>query len=519
MHQDNLANTQLAHPKSFRWLNATQFLGALNDNLFKLVIIFFLINLQGIDAAGKVSASVGALFVVPFLAFSPFAGVLADRIAKSRLIVLAKMFEVLVMAIGALSLWFASSTGLYLALFLMALQSTFFSPAKYGIVPEIVSRQALSRANGQIEAFTYLAIILGTTAATMIPIVTGGNYRAAGVISVMIAVAGLLTSTRIKENFPPTQKCVTEKPLREFCQTLKLVRNDKYLAMAVFGSSLFMLVGAFVQLNLIPLGIQQFGLTQEQGGALFLLAAFGIGAGSLAAGRLSGRNVELGVVPIGAALLCIASTLLGLSSINLITAALAIATLGFGAGLFIVPLHAFIQFRAPVQHRGKVLSVGNFLGWSGVFVAAILTHLVNETLALPAHVGFLGFGLLLAAIAIFALATLPDFLIRFAALVMMKLIYRVRCQGVEHIPSEGGALLVANHVSWVDSLLLHSTQQRRIRFLMEREVYETSRLRYLFKIMGVIPISSKDNGKQLIASLKAARQALDEGYLVCIFAE
>ncbi|MBN1142202.1 MAG: MFS transporter [Deltaproteobacteria bacterium] len=505
--------------RSFLFLNATQFLGALNDNLFKLLLIFFLIDRQGPEAAGRVAAIAGAVFVIPFLLFSPLAGVLADRLRKSRLIVLAKAAEIGVMALGGASLWLESPLGLYLALFLMALQSTFFSPAKYGIVPEIVERQRLSSANGQLEAFTYLAIILGTTTATVVPLLTGGSYRLAGLLCVGIAVLGQAASFGVRELHPPAERAASCKPLEEFRRALTMVRRDRYLAMAVFGASLFMLIGAFVQLNLIPLGIQDFGLSQEQGGALFLMAALGIGAGSLAAGKLSGRNVELGVVPVGSALLFASSLYLAVPSRSLTLAAVAILVLGLGAGLFIVPLHAFIQFRAADEHRGKILAATNFLGWCGVLGAALLTHLINVVLGWPAHVGFFGLGLFMIVVTLAALAILPDFLLRFVALVLMKLIYRVRVRGVEHVPVEGGALLVGNHVSWLDALLLLSTQQRRIRFLMERGIYQTFFLRRLCKLMGVIPISAGDRRKELVEALNSARQALDEGYLVCIFAE
>lgn len=505
--------------RSFLWLNVTQFLGALNDNLFKLVLIFFLIDLQGFDDAGRISAFAGAVFVVPFLTFSPIAGVFADRIRKSKVIVATKVCEVLVMSVGATAIWFSSPLGLYVALFLMALQSAFFSPAKYGIVPEIVSREGLSKANGLIEAFTYLAIILGTIVAASMPLLPGDGYRTAGIISVAIALLGAATSTGIRERYPAAEQAGTVKAKGELRRSLSLIRHDRYLAMAVLGASLFMLVGAFVQLNLIPLGIQEFGLSQEQSGALFLLAAFGIGTGSLIAGRLSGRNVELGVVPIGALMLFVSAAVLGLAAGGLVTAFAAIALLGTGAGLFIVPLHSFIQFRSPQGHRGKVLAAVNFLGWSGVLAAAVLTHLINEVLALPAQAGFLWLGICLAVITILTFLILPDFLLRFVALVMMKLVYRVRIDGPEHVPVEGGALLVANHVSWVDALLLLATQQRRIRFLMEREIYNSPLLGYLFRLMGVIPISSEDGRKQLVTALKRARQAVDDGFLVCIFAE
>ena len=503
--------------RSFAWLNVTQFLGALNDNVFKLLLIFFLITLEGPESAGRVAALAGALFVVPFLLFSPAAGMLADRVGKNRIIVAAKGMEVAVMALATAGFALAVPGLLYLALFLMALQSTLFSPAKYGIVPELVERASLSRANGFIEAMTYLAIILGTALATLLPTLTEGRYVMAGLACTAIALTGLATSLGIgRTTAAPPVQTASQGTLR---RSLAVLRADRHLTLAVIGSAAFMLLGAYVQLNLIPLGMQNLGLSQEGGGALFLLAAFGIGLGSLAAGRLSGRNVELGIVPLGALLLTLSALTLGIFPGQWEIALPAIFILGVGGGLFIVPLNALIQLRAPKEDRGKVLAAANLLGWSGVLAAALLTHLTSVTLALPAAHGFIALGLLALALTAAALIALPDFLLRFIALVIMRLAYRVKVRGAHNVPTEGGALLVANHVSWVDALLLMATQQRRIRFLMERRIYGAPLLNLLCRIMGVIPIASGDGRRELIASLRRARAALDEGYLVCIFAE
>lgn len=503
--------------RSFTWLNVTQFLGALNDNVFKLLLIFFLITLEGAESAGRVAALAGALFVVPFLLFSPAAGMLADRVGKNRIIVATKAMEVAVMALATAGFALAVPGLLYAALFLMALQSTLFSPAKYGIVPEIVERESLSRANGFIEAMTYLAIILGTALATLLPSLTNGRYAVAGLACTAIALTGLATSLGIgRTTAPRPVQATSQGTLR---RSLAVLRADRHLTLAVFGSAAFMLLGAYVQLNLIPLGMQDLGLSQEGGGALFLLAALGIGLGSLAAGRLSGRNVELGIVPLGAFLLTISALMLGIFPGQTHIALPAIFFLGVGGGLFIVPLNALIQLRAPKEDRGKVLAAANLLGWSGVLAAALLTHLASVTLALPAAHGFIALGLLALALTGAALAVLPDFLLRFTALAIMRLAYRVKIRGADNVPSEGGALLVANHVSWVDALLLLATQQRRIRFLMERRIYGTPLLNLLLRIMKVIPIASGDGRRDLVASLRKARAALDEGYLVCIFAE
>ncbi len=504
-------------PRSFAWLNVTQFLGALNDNVFKLLLIFFLITLQGPESAGRVAALAGGLFVVPFLLFSPLAGTLADRIGKNRIIVASKGVETGVMILATAGFGLASPSLLYLALFLMALQSTLFSPAKYGIVPEIVERESLSRANGFLEALTYLAIIFGTALAALLPALTQGRYVVMGLVCTLIALAGLATSFGIGQTAPARGEEKNESG--GFVHALAILRADRPLTLAVLGAAAFMLLGAFVQLNLIPLGMQEMGLSQEGGGALFLLAALGIGAGALAAGRLSGRNVELGIVPLGALLLALSALVLGAFPAKAAMAFPAIFLLGVGGGLFIVPLNALIQLRAPKEDRGKVLAAANLLGWSGVLVAALLTHLASVTLALPAGYGFIGAGLLALALTATAIIVLPDFLLRFIALVIMRLAYRVTIQGAQNVPSEGGALLVANHVSWVDALLLLATQQRRIRFLMERSIYSAPLLVLLFRLMGVIPIASGDGRRELVASLRQARKALDEGYLVCIFAE
>ncbi|BCR03611.1 acyl-[ACP]--phospholipid O-acyltransferase [Desulfuromonas versatilis] len=504
---------------SFAWLNATQFLGVLNDNIFKLFIVFFLIDHFGAEAASRVTAIAGAVFVVPFLALSPLAGRLADRLGKRSIIVAAKAGEVAVMACGALAFILQSPLGLYAALFLMAAQSALFSPAKYGIVPELVSRESLSRANGQLESLTWLAVILGTGLASALPLLTGGSYPLAAASCLAIAAAGLACSLPIRRTRPAgSAEGGSLRPITESLAVIKRLRGDGYLLLAVAGSAWFMFIGAFFQLNLIPFGIDTLGLSQQQGGALFLAAALGIGSGAFLAGRLSGRNIEFGVVPVGALGLTLAAWALA-GSASLGSAVPAILLAGLGAGLFIVPLHAFIQWRSPRAELGRILAASNVLGWFGVLAASGAVYLFAEVLGWSASRGFAAIGLLTAALTLAAFAALPDFFLRFVNLLIMRLAYRVKSHGAENVPSEGGALLVANHVSWIDALLLSATTQRRIRFMMEREIYHWRLLGPLFRLMGVIPVSSKDAPRQIATSLRQARSALDDGYLVCIFAE
>ena len=507
-------------PQSFIWLNVTQFLGALNDNLLKLLIVFYLIAIKGPEHATGIAATTGALFVIPFLLLSPLAGALADKLSKRTIILAMKGAELGIALLGLATFSAASETGLYVVLFLMATQSALFGPSKYGIVPELVDRQQLSKANSLLESFTYLAIIFGSALAPLLVQLSSSSYRTAAFACIGISLAGLTASWRIEKTVPANRECqIPTRFLAEVKETLTELRQNGYLLLAIFGSAYFLFLGAFAQIDLIPFGIQVHGLNQEQSGYLFLVAALGIGLGSLLAGRLSGRNVEFGVVPIGALGLALSTCGLYLAPTNLILHLVLILLLGLSAGLFIVPLQAFIQFRAPREKLGRILAASSFLSWCGVLLASALTWLLSGALKFTTSESFLVLGLLTLALTAAALWILPDFLLRFLAILVMKLAYRIDVSGEQHVPAEGPALLVANHVSWVDALLLLATQQRRIRFIMHRDVYAVRLLQPLFKLMQVIPVTPNGSRREMIKFIKTSRQALDDGYLVCIFAE
>lgn len=512
-------NTESKQSKSFFWLNTTQFLGALNDNILKLLIIFYLIGSQGRGNAGAITAAIGAAFVLPFLLFSAPAGCLADRFPKSRLIVAVKLVEVAVTILAVAGFAFGLENGLYLIVFLMAIHSAFFAPAKYGVIPELVAKEKLSRANGLIESFTFLAIIIGTALASVLTQLADGRMWLAAVVCLAVALCGLCSARMIA----PTVDADPGRPIAflptEILRTVNGIRGDRYLMLAVIGLAWFMAIGAFAQLNLIGYGMERLGLSEAQSGYLFLAAALGIGLGSLLAAKLSGRDVEFGIVPIGAAGLTIAPLLLHAAPNNLPACLAIIVFFGLSAGLFSLPLQTFIQFRADPARRGEVLAASSFINWVGILLASALTWLFSGPFALSAAQGFSLIGGMTLLLTILSFWILPDFLLRFIALVTMRLFYRIRIIGGENLPVEGPALLIPNHVTWADALLLTATNQRRIRFVMERGIYNTPFLRGLFQLMGVIPVSSTDGRKEMVEFIKRARTALDEGYMVCIFAE
>ncbi len=514
---EQTANTPLG--ASFRSMNIAQFLGALNDNFLKLLIIFFLINVSGGKNAGVITASVGAAFVLPFLLFSAPAGCLADKLAKSRIIVIVKFIEVGVTVAAAIAFALGWQAGLYLIIFMMATHSALFAPAKYGIIPELAGRDQLSRANGFVESCTYLAIIFGTVLASATTQAIKGQYWIAGIVCIVISLGGLWASSRIKPTVAadPNRKIALFP--NEIIKTILTVRHDRDLMLAILGQAYFMFVGAYVQLNLIAYGINEMGLSEAGSGYLFLAAALGIGGGSMLAAKLSGRNVEFGIVPIGALGLTIAPMLLHAVPSTIPSCVAILVLLGVSAGMFSLPLQTFIQFSTKTEQRGEVLAAATFINWIGILIASALTGLFSGPMGLSAAQGFSVIGALTLVITLLSFWLLPDFLLRFIALVTMRVFYRLRIHGIENLPIDSAALLIPNHVTWVDALLLSATSQRRIRFVMERSIYNTPILNLLFRLMGVIPVSSEDGKKGLIEFIKQSRAALDEGYMVCIFAE
>ena len=330
------------------------------------------------------------------------------------------------------------------------------------------------------------------------------------------AVLGLLSSLGISKP-PPSPVPQKEKFSWEFIRVLK---NDLYLVAAVLGTAFFLMVGAFVKLYLIPYGGEVLGLSAEDSSFAFLFVAVGIGAGSLAAGKLSGRNVEFGIVPVGAAGLALSNFALGFLPLNEQGFWLVLFFAGLSAGLFIIPLQAFIQQRTPRHVMGKVLSLSSFLSFTGVLIASGLIYLFGSVWEWPARWGYIFIGSLTCVLSGITLYMLPDFFLRFVLLVFARTFYKIRVIGGEKVPSEGGGLILCNHVSWMDAVLLSTTTQRRVRFLMSRRMHESKWwIKKLTTFFKVIPVQSGETREQIKESLNAAREAMDEGYLVCIFPE
>jgi acyl-[acyl-carrier-protein]-phospholipid O-acyltransferase/long-chain-fatty-acid--[acyl-carrier-protein] ligase len=503
--------------QSFLW---TQFFGAFNDNLYKTVVTMFAIAtaVGSEEGIGQVSLILG-VFILPFFLFSGYAGFAADRWNKRSILIGIKIFEIFVMAMGIFALGSGRIEWMLVILFLMGLHSAFFSPAKYGIVPEMVPNKDLSRANGLLEMSTFFAIILGTSIGTLLFVSWKQHPEYIGFILTVIAILGTIISfgiTRVPN--ASSQGAFQISPWAEIVQGVKTLYPNKALWLTVLGSTYFWFLGALLQSVLTIFGKEVMGLEEFWIGILLTFLAIGIGFGSLVAGRLSGDKVELGLVPLGSIGIGIFSLLLPLSSHSYSLSAALLLLLGVSAGFFIVPLNAFLQQKSGAEEKGRLIATANFMNTCGMLLAAGTLSLLGACFKIPADIIIAIFGVVSFLVTIYLLTILPDFLLRFTLWMLTHTIYKIRILGQSHVPFRGPALLIANHVSYVDGLLIGACLQRFIRFMVYQPIYETPGLHRMFRLMNAIPISI-GNRREVIKSLQRAQEELRQGHVVCIFAE
>ena len=515
------ASPAVSHP--LLGLLMAQFLGAFNDNIYKMVVSLFAIGMVvGSGDSDDYIPLIGAIFVLPYLLFSGYAGYLADVRSKRQVIIHTKLLEIVAMALGCLAFWTGKMALMLSVLFLMSLQSALFSPAKYGIIPELVPSTALSRVNGVIEMTSFLAIILGTTIGSILFTAWQTHLVWVGLVLVGVATLGTLASLRIP-HVPPAlapgvMKPFPLNPWAEIIQGLRRLIADRPIWLVSLGIAYFWFLGALLQMDLLLYGKDVLGGTDVQVGLLQTFIAVGIGTGCLAAGRLSGNKVELGLVPLGALGISLSALALALLPPHFGTAAGLLIALGLAGGLLIIPLHAFVQHRSGSNEKGRLVATINFMSILGILLASAVLWVCQDLLGMSADQVLLvvGFGTLVGTVLMVRL--LPNFLVRFCLWLFTHTLYRIRIVGQPHLPQRGPALLICNHVSFVDGFLVGACLQRFVRFIVYRGFYEHPALNWLFRSMHAIPIANGDP-KRAANSIQHARQALVEGHVVCIFAE
>ncbi|MBI5971429.1 MAG: MFS transporter [Deltaproteobacteria bacterium] len=498
----------------FQSFLGTQFLGAFNDNVFKIVISMVAVSLGG----GLYVSLVGAVFILPFFLFSGYAGYFADRYNKRSVLIVTKSFEIVAVFSGIFALWSGRIEYMLVTLFLMAVHSTFFSPAKYGIIPEMLPTEELSRANGLLEMSTFLAIILGTSVGTLMFAAWKSSLSAIGYIMMVIAISGTAMSFWIgRVANPVSTKTFNINPWSEVAHGIKRLKEDSRLLLSVAAITYFWFLGALLQMAILLLGKEVLRLSDFWIGILITFLALGIGVGSIIAGRLSGDKIEPGLVPLGSTGMGIFSIVLAATT-SYYVAAFCLMMLGFFGGLFVVPLNALLQKRSGPAEKGRIIATTNCVGTLSILVASAALWFLRDVIGIPSDAIVLIFGVMTLLGTVILAVILPEFLMRFSLWFLTHTFYKIRIIGKENIPNKGAALLVCNHISFIDWLLLGACVHRFIRFMIYRRFYDYRLVNRFLRLLKAIPIS--DGGKrETFDSLSKARGELKAGHVVCIFAE
>lgn len=509
-----------ARPGSFWSLFVVQFQNAFSDNVLKFLTTFIIIGLGfSIEKRDKLVPFVGFVFALPFVLFSMTGGYLADRFSKRNVVIGIKLAEIGIMSLALIGLWGQHVPLLISVIFLMSTHSAFFGPSKYGLLPELLEEKELSWGNGIISLGTFIATISGTVVAGKLSDHFGKNQMASGLILIGLAMFGLATATTIRR-LPaanPTKKFQLNI-FSELMAQVGTIRADRVLTLAILGNTFLWFLAALFQPTILFYGKDILRLTDTQSSYLQAALAIGIGVGSLAAGYLSGKKIEYGLVPLGALGLSLFGGLLARSHLSFNAVAVNLSLLGFSAGFYAVPITALIQHRPDHANKGGVIAASAFLSWVGIMLASVVYFAFVWLELTPPQIFLVG-ALFTLAGTIYILKILPDAFLRLVLWLLTHTLYRIKVIGRDNIPEKGGALFVCNHISHVDALLLLASTDRQVRFIMFKDIYEKPWVKPLARMMRVIPISSGQRPREMIASLKTATENIRNGEVVCIFAE
>jgi 1-acyl-sn-glycerol-3-phosphate acyltransferase len=520
----------------------TQFLGAANDNLFKFaftVLVTYQLQVSWLDAkmAGLV---IGALFILPFVLLSATAGQWADKHDKAFIMRSVKLMEVGIMVLAGLGFWFTWVPLLLACVFLMGLHSTLFGPVKYAYLPQHLREHELTGGNGLVEMGTFVAILLGNVGGGLLMGIpeTGRHWVAAACFGV--ALLGWLTARGIPaspSSDPGLQ--INWNPVSETWRNLKLAATYPSVFRSLLGISWMWFFGA-VFLAQFPSFARDVLHGDEQVASLMLVVfSVGIAVGSLLCERFSHRHVEIGLVPIGAVGMTVFAFDLYLAASGLSHQADAplfnasafvaqpghgrvmadLALLAFSAGLYSVPMYALIQLRSQPSHRARIIAANNILNALFMIVSSLAAGaMLSAGFSIPEVFGATAVLNVLVVGYVFWL--MPEYIVRLVMLFVARIVYRLRVRGEHHLPTDGAAILVCNHVSFVDAVILGVLSPRPMVFIMDHRIFRTPGIGWFFRLVKAIPIApQKEDPAAYEAAFERARAVLNEGELLCLFPE
>jgi 1-acyl-sn-glycerol-3-phosphate acyltransferase len=536
-----------AHPNQFALLGQrrfapffwTQFAGAANDNLFKFaftVMVTYQLSVGWLPPA-MAGLAIGALFILPFLLFSATSGQLTDKYDKTLMIRFVKNLEIAIMAIAAYGFANDQVGVLLLCTFLMGVHSTLFGPVKFALLPQVLNERELTGGNGMVEMGTFVAILLGNVVGGLLVAIPAIGHEIVAFTCVGLALVGRVIAGYIPKA-PATDPGlkINWNPITETLRNLKLAQGNVVVFRSLLGISWMWFFGA-VFLSQFPSLAKEVLHGNEQVASLLLVVfSIGIGTGSLLCEVLSKRHVEIGLVPMGAIGMSVfavdlyfasrglpASEIMGLSAFVAQPAHWRVmadlALLSLFAGLYSVPMYALIQLRSQPTHRARIIAANNILNALFMIGSSVIAGaLLKSGFTIPQI--FLFTGLANAVVAFYIFMLVPEYLLRFVAWVLSHFIYRFKVRGDQHIPTTGAAILVCNHVSFVDAVLLMAASPRPICFIMDHNIFKVPVLGALFRLAKAIPIAPRaQDPASYDAAFDAAAKVLAEGDLLCVFPE
>lgn len=526
----------LLKEKRFLPFFLTQFFGAFNDNVFKNALVIMITYKAASNSDLLVNLAAG-LFILPFFLFSALAGQVADKFEKSNLIKIVKFIEIIIMITAALGFYLDNINLLIFVLFLMGSQSSLFGPVKYGYLPQHLQREELVGGNALIESSTFLSILFGTILGgvliaidSLIPITT---------TIIFIACAGFTSSLFI----PNTPSSCSEIKINyniftETYRNISFLPQNRVVFLSILAISWFWFYGSVFLMQIPNFGSKVLGGNEMVITLLLSMFSIGIGMGSLLCEKLSGKRVEIGLVPIGAIGLAIFGYDLAttaeswISPVELLTAGgfwekassgrilSDLSFIGVFGGLYIVPLYALVQERADSSHLSRVIAGNNIINALFMVLAAVLAIVILIVMEWTIPELFKVTVALNILVALYIFWVIPEFLMRLVVWFLVSTIYRVRPKGMENIPHDGPAVIACNHVSFMDPLILGGYIRRPVRFVMYYKIYNIPVLKWIFKAAKAIPIAGyKENPEMYENAFESVRQALKEGDLVGIFPE
>lgn len=520
---------------------AVQSLGAFNDNVYRQAIIGLLAYMAVSTQTKALYAMLApAIFILPYFLFSALAGQVAEKLEKQKLIVITTAMEIAIMSLAAVGFWLQNMPLLLAALFATGVQSTLFGPVKYSILPSVLRPEELTGGNGLVEMGTSISILVGMIFGGMIFELAGSNGPwVAGVSVILLAIAGNLVSRMIpKVDAGKPDLQIRWNPLRESWRIWKLTRKQLAVRNAVLGVSWFWFFGTMLTSQLPVYAETHLGGSQSL--YIFALALFsiGVGGGSMLCEKLSGRTVEIGLVPLGA--FGMSAFLLdlyfarpglplqsGMGVAEFVRAAgsariiVDLTGIGLFAGFFVVPLFALIQSRTPKDELARVIAGLNIQNSLFIVMTAVVGIVALTVLHWSIPQLFLALAIANAVVAIYIFTLVPEFLMRFLSWLLVRSLYRLRLHGIEkHVPDEGAALLVCNHVSYMDALILSASIPRPARFVMYYKIFNIPVMSWIFRTAKAIPIAgARENPELMQRAFDEVDAALATGELVCIFPE